>query len=367
MTDFSLIPSSPLSAELEMYPIYGDTLDYYEQDYNVTPYLIFTTDLTGLLSDIDLTDDSSWFYVTDSVLVVVNVIIILVCMFGLMGNRVVIWLPGFRMKRTPFTTYVLNLAVADFGVLTSIIPIALMCFLQSDTDSSFHSHLFMGSWLLFHFFFSISQFLLTIISVDRCMSVLFPIWYRCHWPERLSTILCILLWILCFLVHGICATLDILKSTARYVSRNSILARVFSVDAIVCLPLITISTLILFIRFCLKSQQHRRKKLLLAILVALFFFLFLAFPLNVMYLMILFPLPFLPFNVDFTDIILNVGYLCASLNSFVNPLIYFLVGRKNKGLFAENLKLILQRVFKQEEKVVCGEKLQPSAQTQVPA
>lgn len=104
MTDFSLIPSSPLSAELEMYPIYGDTLDYYEQDYNVTPYLIFPTDLTGLLSDIDLTDDSSWFYVTDSVLVVVNVIIILVCMFGLVGNGVVIWLLGFRMKRTPFTT-----------------------------------------------------------------------------------------------------------------------------------------------------------------------------------------------------------------------------------------------------------------------
>ncbi|XP_009693313.1 PREDICTED: mas-related G-protein coupled receptor member D-like [Cariama cristata] len=81
---------------------------------------------------------------------------------GLLGNVVVMRFLGFHMKKSPFTVYVLNLAITDFFLIL--------------------------------FFFSI--YLLTAISVERCLSILFPIWYRCHCPNHLSGIVCGVLWAL---------------------------------------------------------------------------------------------------------------------------------------------------------------------------
>ncbi|NXU06208.1 MRGRD protein, partial [Buphagus erythrorhynchus] len=36
---------------------------------------------------------------------------------GLAGNGVVMWFLGFHTKQSPFTVYILNLAVADFSLL----------------------------------------------------------------------------------------------------------------------------------------------------------------------------------------------------------------------------------------------------------
>ncbi|NWR53733.1 MRGRH protein, partial [Regulus satrapa] len=36
---------------------------------------------------------------------------------GLAGNGVVMWFMGFHTKQSPFTVYILNLAVADFSML----------------------------------------------------------------------------------------------------------------------------------------------------------------------------------------------------------------------------------------------------------
>ncbi|XP_009875152.1 PREDICTED: mas-related G-protein coupled receptor member D-like, partial [Apaloderma vittatum] len=47
---------------------------------------------------------------------------------------------------------------------------------------------------LCHFFDLSSLGLLTAISVERCVSVLFPIWYRCRRPKHLSGIVSGLLW-----------------------------------------------------------------------------------------------------------------------------------------------------------------------------
>ncbi|XP_070420494.1 mas-related G-protein coupled receptor member F-like isoform X2 [Equus przewalskii] len=42
---------------------------------------------------------------------------VLVSLCGLVGNGTVIWLLGFRIKRNPFSVYILNLAGADFAFL----------------------------------------------------------------------------------------------------------------------------------------------------------------------------------------------------------------------------------------------------------
>uniref|UniRef100_A0A452GUA8 G-protein coupled receptors family 1 profile domain-containing protein n=1 Tax=Gopherus agassizii TaxID=38772 RepID=A0A452GUA8_9SAUR len=37
----------------------------------------------------------------------------LICLFGLVGNRIVLWFLGFHIKRNPFAVYILNLAISD--------------------------------------------------------------------------------------------------------------------------------------------------------------------------------------------------------------------------------------------------------------
>ncbi|XP_033012039.1 proto-oncogene Mas-like [Lacerta agilis] len=267
---------------------------------------------------------------------IANSIIIIICMFGFLGNGMVIRLLGFHIKRNPFTTYILNLSIADFGVLATLLTINLpvvTLYEKSHVAVLIRKVLFE----LFFFTYSVGQFLLTAISIDRSVAVLFPLWHRCHRPPRLSTIVCTLIWTLSFLLSGIHFTLLLTQSYT-----NPYLVYQLIVNALICTPLMVTSTLILALKVCCKSEHKQRGKLLTTILLALLFFLIFAFPLNAIYTAIY-------FNEN-NMILLEVGFVCACLNSSVNPLIYFLVGRRQKkGQSRVSMKVALQRIFKDEE------------------
>ncbi|KAK3514088.1 hypothetical protein QTP70_003217 [Hemibagrus guttatus] len=88
-------------------------------------------------------------------LLVVNVIIILL---GIVGNGVVIWIAGFKMKKTVNTTW-------------------------------------FTSFVMFLNMFS-SIFLLVIISVDRCIAVMFPVWAQNQRTIRKASLIVLLAWVL---------------------------------------------------------------------------------------------------------------------------------------------------------------------------
>ncbi|KAL8181616.1 UNVERIFIED_CONTAM: hypothetical protein K2H54_013373 [Gekko kuhli] len=254
-----------------------------------------------------------------------------VCILGLVGNGIVICLLGFCIKRNSFTTYILNLAVADFGVLTGALGTNLLpIVLKYRCDPLFR---FLNE--LFDVTYTGGQFLLTVIGIDRCVLVFFPIWHRCHRPPHLSIIVCSIIWAVSLLV---CELPLILYSYVEF----DYWELCFFVNALLCLPLLSISTLALFIKVYFKSQRRKWGKLLVAISLALLFFLVFAFPFNVLYL--------LNYWCYSTYHHLYVwGFLCASINSGVNPVIYFLIGRKKRSRAKESLKVILQRVFKEKE------------------
>ncbi|XP_060134168.1 mas-related G-protein coupled receptor member H-like [Zootoca vivipara] len=267
---------------------------------------------------------------------IANSAFIIICIFGFLGNGMVIRLLGFHIKRNPFTTYILNLSIADFGVLAALLSIILpivTLYEKSHVAVLIRKVLFE----LFFFTYSAGQFLLTAISIDRSVAVLFPLWHRCHRPPRLSTIICSLIWSLSFLLSGIHLTLLLTQSFP-----NSNLVYQLIVNALICTPLMVTSTLILTLKVCCKSVQKQRGKLLTTILLTLLFFLIFAFPLNAIYTAIY-------FNEN-NMILLEVGFVCASLNSSVNPVIYFLVGRRQKKCQSTvSMKVALQRIFQDEE------------------
>lgn len=72
---------------------------------------------------------------------------------------------------------------------------------------NFPDVIFTAGYLLFLFYYLSSTYLLTAISEERCLPVLFPTWYRCHHHSHLSDIVCGVLWALpglCICLTSIC-------------------------------------------------------------------------------------------------------------------------------------------------------------------
>ncbi|XP_013919919.1 PREDICTED: C3a anaphylatoxin chemotactic receptor-like [Thamnophis sirtalis] len=114
-------------------------------------------------------------------------------LFGTVGNGLVIFLTGFQMKKTVTTMWYLNLALADFiydlSLSSELLYFALhewtlgWLFCKLDTVVSF-----------LNMFASV--FFLTAISVDRCVSVVCPIWSLNHRTLRLASLIVGLIWMM---------------------------------------------------------------------------------------------------------------------------------------------------------------------------
>uniref|UniRef100_UPI00398F14CF chemerin-like receptor 1 n=1 Tax=Pristiophorus japonicus TaxID=55135 RepID=UPI00398F14CF len=120
------------------------------------------------------------------------VIYVVTCVLGMLGNGLVIWATGFKLKRTAYTVWLLSLAVADFTV-SLLLPLTI-------TEFALYFRWPFG-WLLCKLRFGAvalclyaSIFTLVAISVDRCVSVMLPIWSRTHHGPRLAALLSLGVW-----------------------------------------------------------------------------------------------------------------------------------------------------------------------------
>ncbi|XP_075784622.1 mas-related G-protein coupled receptor member H-like [Pelodiscus sinensis] len=262
-------------------------------------------------------------------------ITLIICLLGLVGNGIVIWFLGFRMKRNPFTVYVLNLAIADTGFL-----LFTLAYLAAYTVQYLFCDILSLFAVLCLWMYSTSLYLLTAISTERCVSVLYPIWHRCHRPRHLSATVSALLWalssLLCCSVGIFCLVLvsEICFTSFLYI---------FVLNVLIFSPAMVLSSLILFIKVQRSSQRRPPGKLYVVILLTVLFFLLFTLPESVDLLLTYLRLPAL------TELL--HALTCAS--SSINPVIYYLVGSYRKRRFRGSLKLALQRVF--EEQADSGE------------
>uniref|UniRef100_UPI00398E8CDD chemerin-like receptor 1 n=1 Tax=Pristiophorus japonicus TaxID=55135 RepID=UPI00398E8CDD len=121
------------------------------------------------------------------------VVYVVTCILGVLGNGLVIWATGFKLKRTAYTVWLLSLAVADF-TFSLVLPLSI-------TELALGNHWPFG-WLLckLHFWVlplceHVSIFTLVAISVDRCIAVVLPIWSRNHRGPRLAALLSLGVWV----------------------------------------------------------------------------------------------------------------------------------------------------------------------------
>eukprot|EP00079_Xenopus_tropicalis_P011744 XP_002937933.1 PREDICTED: mas-related G-protein coupled receptor member H-like [Xenopus tropicalis] len=275
---------------------------------------------------------------------------------GIFGNSLVIWFLSFKIKRNYSTVYILNLAVADFCFLLvyatlDIIGIALKERLPVVGKENLELISTIYPLVLPCLFaYNTSLCLLTAISVERCLSVLFPIWYHCNRPRHLSSVVCISIWaISCLLtVLEFCYCYQP-EYISIYTKVNTTVKECYIVFAIICclsyiafIPLMTVSSLVLLIKVWTSSQQKQPPKLYIVITVTVIFFLVFGMPMRILLLVwykhhIFPPLP-----------VLNIVSLFSSMNCSINPFVYFLVGRQGRSSGKLNLVIILQRVFRDD-------------------
>nr|XP_028594309.1 mas-related G-protein coupled receptor member H-like [Podarcis muralis] len=255
---------------------------------------------------------------------------------GLVGNAIVIWFLCFIMKKNPITTYILNLAVADSCVLVTL-ALAISASFWDIGGVSFGLciELFISTHV-------ISLYLLTAISAEKCLSVVFPIWYRCHRLEHLSEIVCAFIWVMSILVFGI---YHFFISTEN-ADVDIMICVIHTINSVFCTLVVVICTVILFIKFCCSLHRRQRGKFYTALLLALLFFLIFGVPLSVI-ITVQYLLP------DINIIMALFGVVSAVINSSVNPFIYFLIGREKTHRSREPLKVVLERVF--SDKADCRE------------
>ncbi|XP_012874989.1 PREDICTED: mas-related G-protein coupled receptor member A6-like [Dipodomys ordii] len=240
-----------------------------------------------------------------TILMWLNVIIDVI---GLAGNTAVIWLLGFRIRRNVISVYILNLAVADFFYLCS------------------------------NFIAGLS--FLSVISLERCLSVLCPIWYRCHRPTHVSSFMCVIVWTLslplAFLVSYYCQGL-----LTYFDWKSCLLVRLSSAGYLLCLfVILSGSSLALTVRMFCGPQRMSLTRLYVTILLTVLVFIFCGLPHGIGYY--LHGVTYVVFQ--FTCYSPNLLFLLTSINSCANPIIYFFVGSFRQQQ-RQTLKHVLQRAL----------------------
>ncbi|XP_036136932.1 mas-related G-protein coupled receptor member A6-like [Molossus molossus] len=282
---------------------------------------------TGNITQTPLGDDKSSF----NYVIIVVAVVLLIDLFGLVGNGTVIWLLGFRVKRNLFSVYILNLAIADFLFLLCTVVMAI-CYING---SHYFPHIIV-SFLFMSYLAGLT--LLMAISTERCISALFPIWYRCHRPAHLSAIVCAVLWglSLCLgVVHFVCIY--------YHLGLYDIVILIYNVTAFLTLLVLCVSSLTLLLRVHCGSWRRQTTKLYRVILLTVLAFLVLGLPLNVgLFIYLFFPSLFNFLRYE------PIFYVPSVLNSAVNPVIYFFVGRPRHQQGPMSLRDVLQSALTED-------------------
>ncbi|XP_068004655.1 mas-related G-protein coupled receptor member D-like [Melanerpes formicivorus] len=259
---------------------------------------------------------------------------------GLVGNGLVVWFLGFHTKQNPFTTYILHLAIADFS-LTLLFFLLMLATLSFTVVCLYHFFPFYKDFVfavefLCHFFDLSSLGLLTALSVERCLSVLFPSWYQSHRPKNCSGIVCGVLWALA----GLFVSSMWLSSTFAG-SYEMTFDGVDITISIIFSSVMLVSVLALSIKLRCGSQRRHPRKLSVTVLLNVTFFLFA--------LAILFGVEVfqsVPISHElFPEV---TSSLVAVLSSSIYPALYFLLGSCRQRRFQCSIRAAFQRLFEEE-------------------
>ncbi|XP_072520882.1 chemerin-like receptor 1 [Salminus brasiliensis] len=256
----------------------------------------------------------------------------LIFILGIAGNGLVIWIAGFKMKKSVISTWYLSLAVSDF-IFCCTLPFGVIHKVQKDWIFG----LFMCKFRYFIKFINMysSIFIFAIISVDRCVVVMFPVWAQNQRTVKKAFLTVLLVWIISTVLSMPLAIFrDIEKKKEAKRCFNNYINDQSRIASVACravfgfvIPLYIIITSYAIIMRKLKFNQMAKKSKkpfkIMTVLIVTFFICW---------------MPFHTFTIlhikyrqsHFVKIGKTFGITLANANSCINPFLYAFMGKDFK-------------------------------------
>ncbi|KAM5132223.1 uncharacterized protein ACMZJ9_019029 [Mantella aurantiaca] len=286
------------------------------------------------------------------------VVYIVIFLLGATGNGLVIFFTIFKMKRTVNVVWFLNLAIAGF-IFTLFLPLSIA---HAALDFHWPFGRFMcklNTTIIFINLYA-SVFNLTVISIDRCISVMFPVWCQNHRTPRLASFVALTVWILALIFSlpyfifrdtedyegfVVCYNNFHEDENIRYLRQNATVVVRFIVGFLIPFTVIILcySVIIFRIQRNHMTTSSRPFKVILAVIIS---FLFLCFPYHVFSFLEL--SAYNDNNYQFLNVVFIGMPFCISLtfmNNCINPVLYVFIDRDFKQKFLSSLRSMFQRVF----------------------
>ncbi|XP_077312870.1 chemerin-like receptor 1 [Lithobates pipiens] len=281
-------------------------------------------------------------------------------LLGTLGNGLVIYFTVFKMKRTVNIVWFLNLAIADF-IFMSVLIFRIV-------TVALNFHWIFGGFMcrmndaIFFINLYASIFLITAISIDRCISIIYPVWCQNHRTPRLASYVALAIWILAIIFsvpyfvfsdtkvigkRTVCTYNIDDKDAVMVIDKNLAISR-FIFSFVVPLAVIISCYAIILLRIQRNRIITSKKPFKIAVAVIIAFFVC-WFPLHLFF--------FLELSLDYGGnhhlkyVVLIAIPLCKNLaviNSCINPILYVFVGRDFKEKFWRSFQSIFESAFMEE-------------------
>ncbi|XP_036455111.1 C3a anaphylatoxin chemotactic receptor-like [Colossoma macropomum] len=286
---------------------------------------------------------------TDVNCIIYSVANVIIFVLGVAGNGLVIWIAGFKMKKSVIATWYLSLAVSDF-IMCSTLPFGVV---QKVTNE----WIFGRFMCKFRYFIKLlnmysSIFLLVIISVDRCVVVMFPVWARNKRTIRKAVVTVILTWIVSAALSSPAAIFRDIQDKQKTQCKRTGINEQSHFAIVYCrfifgfvIPFLIIVICYVIIMRKLKFNQMATSKKpfkIMTLLIAAFLICWLPF-----HLYSLLRIRYKEFN--FVKILDLFGVILANANSCLNPILYAFMGRDFKRQCYAVLSNIENAIEEEEE------------------
>ncbi|XP_075696979.1 chemerin-like receptor 1 [Rhinoderma darwinii] len=268
-----------------------------------------------------------------------------VCLLGAPGNGLVIWFTTFRLEKSVNVVWFLNLAISDFTLALSL-PLVITN-LALDYHWPFGNFLCKFNWFVFFFNISLSVLQLMVISVDRCICAVFPVWCHNYRTKRLALIVVVIIWVISIaltLPSFIFRKTIVAKNIYCLVNTDIIWVPTVRFVVFFLVPLIVILSCytVIVLRIKEKSFIKSSKPFKIIVVIVIAFFVC-WFPYYLFVLLRIFG-PNIKNNYNFF-----IGSEIASglmlCNSCINPILYVVIGRDFKQTFCGSFQETFQKVF----------------------
>ncbi|XP_070805768.1 chemerin-like receptor 1 isoform X1 [Pituophis catenifer annectens] len=302
-------------------------------------------------------DDDDPIYKLEKAMHIISMVIYsLAFVLGVLGNGLVIFITGFRMKKTVNTVWFLNLAIADFA-FTFFLPLSI-AYLALRFHWPFGGFLCkLNSTVAFLNLYA-SVYLLMVISIDRFFSVWYPVWAQNHRTPRLASFVALGVWILALVL---CSPVMYFRQTAplegsedhincytnygnpemRKIRHHAtIISRfVFAFVIPFTVILVCYGAIVLKLRRNQLSQSNKPFQVITAVIVA-FFVCWLPYHI----------FSFLELKGHFEVVRIGVPLVTslAFVNSCLNPILYVFMGQDFKKRLRQSLFSVFENAFTEE-------------------